>query len=340
MAKVDILGVSHDYEITPAQQSCEITVVFIHGWLLSRQYWTPIIDCVSSDFNCLSYDLRGFGNSGSGSYTFAKIKNPVGYEPERPVSSLTQDVERSQDSIERFANARCRVSSYSPAAYGRDLLLLLKQLKIRRPWLVGHSLGGTIALWAAAMSASNNCSTLLDLDDCPVIEGIVCLNSGGGIYVHEEFEKFRSVGQQILKFRPGWLTCIPGLDWVLSRSNVASAVDRRWGKQLLKDFTQLDGEAGKRALLDSTTSEEVLWLPNLVKSLQQPAYFIAGQNDPVMEPRFVKHLASFHALFGKEGDNLIELPNCGHLGMIEQPQQVSEFIRKTIPKYISPVSML
>lgn len=272
MAKVDILGVPHDYEITPSQQSSEITVVFIHGWLLSRQYWTPIIDCIASDFNCLSYDLRGFGNSGAGGQAFSAIKTVEGAEPETSAVTLSQDLEQDNHSIARLADARCRVSPYSPAAYGRDLLLLLKQLKIKRPWLVGHSLGGTIALWAAAMSTIKDSSTFPDLDDCPVIEGIVCLNSGGGIYIHEEFEKFRSVGQQILKFRPAWLSCVPGLDWVFSRSNVASAVDRRWGKQLLKDFTQVDGEAGKRALLDSTTSEEVLCLPNLVKTLQQPAF--------------------------------------------------------------------
>ena len=339
MAKVDILGVPHDYEITPASHSSDITVVFIHGWLLSRQYWRPIIDCVSTDFSCLSYDLRGFGNSDPG----IKLRDPLPTkrlsQPEIAVSSGAPSWNLGNVSITALAESRCGVSPYSPAAYGRDLLVLLNQLSIQRPWLVGHSLGGTIALWAAAMSAATDISTLTGLDHCPMIEGIICLNSGGGIYIHEEFEKFRAVGQQILKFRPSWLFRIPGLDWIFSRSNVASAVDRQWGKQLLKDFTQVDAEAGKLALLDSTTPEEVLSLPKLVKTLQQPAYFIAGQNDQVMEPRFVRHLASFHSLFGDGGNNMIELPNCGHLGMIEQPQLVSNFIRQTMSKHGAPVAM-
>lgn len=331
MAQVDILGVPHNYEITPSQHSSDITVVFIHGWLLSCQYWQPIIDCVSTDFSCLSYDLRGFGKSASDVPSLPLNLNKTSKSEISVPSSV--DWELSHTSITALAESRCRVSQYSPAAYGRDLLILLKQLNIKRSWLVGHSLGGTIAVWAAAMSAAQDISSVSGLDQCPLIEGIVCLNSGGGIYVHEDFEKFRMVGQQILKFRPPWLSRIPGLDLIFSRSNVASAVDRQWGKQLLKDFTQVDAEAGKRALLDSTTPEEVLLLPKLVKNLQQPAYFIAGHNDQVMEPRFVKHLASFHSLFGTCGRNMMELPNCGHLGMIEQPQRVSDFIRQTIPTH-------
>ena len=34
MAKIDISGVEHDYEITPCQNPSDITLVFIHGWLL------------------------------------------------------------------------------------------------------------------------------------------------------------------------------------------------------------------------------------------------------------------------------------------------------------------
>jgi pimeloyl-ACP methyl ester carboxylesterase len=41
-----------------------------------------------------------------------------------------------------------------------------------------------------------------------------------------------------------------------------------------------------------------------------------------MEPKYVRHLASFHPLFGACGDNVIDIPHCGHLAMIEQPDAV------------------
>jgi 2-succinyl-6-hydroxy-2,4-cyclohexadiene-1-carboxylate synthase len=43
-----------------------------------------------------------------------------------------------------------------------------------------------------------------------------------------------------------------------------------------------------------------------------------------MEPKYVKHLASFHSLFRVGVYNVIEIPNCGHLSMVEQPDLVVE----------------
>jgi 2-succinyl-6-hydroxy-2,4-cyclohexadiene-1-carboxylate synthase len=37
-----------------------------------------------------------------------------------------------------------------------------------------------------------------------------------------------------------------------------------------------------------------------------------------MEPKYVRHLASFHPSFNGDGENVFELPNCGHMGMLEQ----------------------
>ena len=45
-----------------------------------------------------------------------------------------------------------------------------------------------------------------------------------------------------------------------------------------------------------------------------------------MEPKYVRHLASFHPLFQCCGDNVIEIPDCGHLAMVEQPDVVAKEI--------------
>ena len=49
-----------------------------------------------------------------------------------------------------------------------------------------------------------------------------------------------------------------------------------------------------------------------------------------MEPKYVRHLASFHSSFQQSGDNVIEIPNCGHLAMLEQPDAVANHIRSII----------
>ena len=167
MAAIAIRGASHTYDLTPPRAS-GLVLVFIHGWLLSRQYWHPLVAQLEPQYQCLSYDLRGFGDSRS-----------------LPASADTD---------------------YSLQAYARDLQALLQRLDIERAWLIGHSLGGSIALWSAAC--------------CPQVSGAICLNAGGGIYIQEAFERFRAAGQRLVRWRPPWLHRTPGIDWVDRKSVV------------------------------------------------------------------------------------------------------------------------
>ena len=300
MATIEILDVPHAYDLTvPTNSTC--TLVFIHGWLNSRGYWQPVISQLSTDFQCLSYDLRGFGES--------QINQKTDFNRPESTFSLSSDSEaRTTDTFD---------SLYTPDAYARDLEKLLEKLGINSAWLVGHSLGGTIALWTAAKMPQT-------------IKGVVCVNAGGGIYLKEAFEQFRTAGQRFLQIRPRWLSQVPLIDLLFARVDVARPLDRYWARQRVIDFVVADPEAALGSLLDSTTEEEVNILPKLVSQLKQPVYFLAGSEDKVMEPKYVRHLASFHKLFQSCGDNVIEIPNCGHLSMLEQPEAVAAQIRSVV----------
>lgn len=284
MQTIDILGVPHAYELTAPTASNDV-LVFIHGWLLSRRYWQPLIEQLSPHYQCLSYDLRGFGDS-----------------------------QLAQADRKHFA-----CTGYSLVDYATDLVLLLKQLQLENVWLVGHSIGGNVALWAA--------------DQLPQVKGVICLNSGGGIYLKKEFDRFRTAGQQLVKLRPRWLCQVPLLDLLFTRASVARAIDRRWGRQRLIDFVAADAEAALGMLLDSTTEAEVHRLPQVVARLQQPVYFIAGAQDPIMEPQYVRHLASFHPLFQACGANVAEIADCGHMAMVEQTVAVAAQLQTILAKY-------
>lgn len=279
MPTIDILGVPHGYDLTEPTASPDV-LVFIHGWLLSRHYWQPLIDLLSPTYRCLSYDLRGFGHS--------QLPQPL------PVCA-----------------------GYSLEAYATDLGLLLKQLNITNAWLVGHSLGGSIALWGADLFPQQ-------------VKGVICVNAGGGIYLKEEFERFRAAGQKLAKFRPGWLCHVPLLDLLFTRASVTQAIARQWGRQRLLDFVTANYEAVLGTLLDSTTEAEVHRLPQIVSRLQQPVYFIAGAQDPIMEPKYVHHLASFHHSFLGQAHNVVEIADCGHLAMVEQPAQVAAVMQQML----------
>lgn len=303
MATIDIRGVPHAYELTPPTASSAPVLVFIHGWLLSRNYWQPLIDRLAPDYQCLSYDLRGFGDSQPQWDKGQKMRSRVSLE------EITVDTTNSS------------TESYTLADYAEDLGFLLQHLGIERAWLIGHSLGGSIALWGASLVSDR-------------VKGVICLNAGGGIYLKEEFERFRAFGQQLVARRPRWLCYIPLIDLLFTRAQVARPLERRWGKQRIIDFVIAHPEAALRTLLDSTTQAEVHRLPQVVSQLKQPVYFIAGAQDTVMEPKYVRHLASFHELFQGYGENVIEIPGCGHMAMVEQPEAVDTEIRQILTSYL------
>lgn len=285
VAIADILGVPHAYELTPPPANPSAPVlVFIHGWLLSRCYWQPLIERFAADYQCLVYDLRGFGDS-----------------------------QTSQHALERLSTQQSDRRGYTLADYAEDLGILLEALGIENAWLIGHSLGGSIALWGAQCC-------------CDRIKGVICINAGGGIYVKEEFERFRTMGTQLVKRRPRWLCYISLLELFFVRAMVARPLERCWGRQRLIDFVRADCRAALGSLLETTTEAEVHLLPQVVSRLSQPVYFLAGDRDTIMEPKYVFHLASFHPSFQHCGANVIEIPECGHLAMVEQPDLVADCI--------------
>lgn len=305
MATIEILGVRHAYELT-APTTSPHALVFIHGWLLSRGYWQPLIERLAPNYQCLAYDLRGFGQSQS---------SQDNAEPSRQQNSLSLTIKTLGVTAVTIPASR-----YTPAAYAQDLVVLLQQLNIASAWLIGHSLGGTIALWGAER-----------LPEC--VQGVICINAGGGIYLKEAFEQFRSAGQQLLKVRPRWLCQMPLIDLLFTRANVARPIARCWGRQRVIDFVMAHPEAALGTLLDSTAEEEINRLPQVVSQLKQPVYFIAGAKDQIMEPKYVRHLASFHPLFQACGDNVFEIPHCGHLAMVEQPDVVATQIHSIIAQH-------
>jgi pimeloyl-ACP methyl ester carboxylesterase len=275
MSSVIIQGAKHSYRLTAPSQSehkSPFTIAFLHGWMLSQAYWQPLISHLQSDFPCLSYDLRGFGNSQIGN-----------------------------------------LDDYSLVSYARDLELLLDHLGINQVWLVGHSLGGAIALWAANLLSDR-------------VLGVVCLNAGGGIYIKEEFEKFRTAGKILLKLRPQWLQNFSFIHTQFAKDSVQYPLDMSWGRQRVIDFVSAKYVAARGTLLDSTSEEEVHRLPQIVSKLRQPVCFVTGANDRIMEPKYVRHLASFHPSFNGYGENVFELPNCGHLGMLEQTEMLHNIL--------------
>ncbi|MEL6228296.1 MAG: alpha/beta hydrolase [Cyanobacteria bacterium J06627_3] len=110
MACVTLNGVDHYYEwICDGPQGHRPTLVFLHGWGGSARYWERTAQAMKQDFDCLLYDLRGFGRSAAAQNT-------------------TPDL----GALESFAD---------------DLEQLLTALKLERVFISAHSMGASVALY-------------------------------------------------------------------------------------------------------------------------------------------------------------------------------------------------
>lgn len=109
MPLINVRGVEHYYEWirTPATSKTKPIIVFIHGWSGSSRYWESTAQALSDTFDCLLYDMRGFGRS--------KL-------PPEPLELL-----------------------YEMEDYAEDLAALLDALSLSHVYINAHSMGASAA---------------------------------------------------------------------------------------------------------------------------------------------------------------------------------------------------
>ncbi|AFZ46400.1 alpha/beta hydrolase fold protein [Cyanobacterium stanieri PCC 7202] len=107
--KVNVRGNQHYYEwIKEEGNHPKPVMVFIHGWGGSCRYWRTTARAIAPYFDCLLYDMRGFGQSQGEN----PLTNPQSYELEE---------------------------------YAQDLLALLEIFNLEKIYLNSHSMGASIA---------------------------------------------------------------------------------------------------------------------------------------------------------------------------------------------------
>jgi pimeloyl-ACP methyl ester carboxylesterase len=113
-----VRGVPHYYEWIAAEPRSldKPTMVFMHGWGGSARYWISTAEALKPYFNCLLYDLRGFGRS-QPSDSGATSLTPADY-----------------------------TQIYSLETYADDLAALLNELDTGPVYLNAHSTGSSMAV--------------------------------------------------------------------------------------------------------------------------------------------------------------------------------------------------
>jgi pimeloyl-ACP methyl ester carboxylesterase len=108
MPYLQVCGVDRYYQWIepPVPSQPKPVMVFLHGWGGSARYWESTARSLGDRFDCLVYDLPGFGRS--------------------PLSSLT-------------------LKNYELETYADDLAALLDALGLEKVYLNAHSMGASIA---------------------------------------------------------------------------------------------------------------------------------------------------------------------------------------------------
>ncbi|MFN9547227.1 MAG: alpha/beta fold hydrolase [Cyanobacteriota bacterium] len=239
-----------------------VVLVALHGWLLSGRLWERLEKELRPGWSLLAPDLPGFGST----------PRPRGLQP-------------------------------SLASYGRWVAAWVeREVGSQQPLvLMGHSLGGSVALHAAGHLGGQ-------------LKGLVQISAGGGVYQPRPFRQLRWGGSLLLELRPRGLAHWPPL----ARLRAPLLADQR---------------AARGLLACSTNRRAVRQLPQLTHALTVPSLWIAGSQDQVMEPRYVRHLAGYAAVHRLE-----VLEGAGHLPMCQKPRDVAALIQAWLDREVQNVA--
>jgi pimeloyl-ACP methyl ester carboxylesterase len=282
-------------------------VVLLHGFMLSSALWAHQLRDLAPHHRVIAVDLRGHGAS----------------VPGRDGFSLTEESGLAQELRAEAAVALAQQGSAALRRMARDVRGVLRALEVEDALVVGHSMGGMVALQLA--------------HDTPAAElrravaGLALVSTTGGPF-----------------------TRLPGLGGMSRLAGPASAramgLADRWGVRTLASqdlrwwLTRVGFGADAPPAqvrfveglhLATAPSTVAALLPALalfdlsgwLGTLDLPALVVVGSHDRLTPPRHARRTAG--ALSRSE---LVELPRCGHMPMIERRFEFTRLIEEFAAK--------
>ena len=199
-----------------------------------------------------------------------------------------------------FGDSDATPGGYSVAENADDVLALLQVLEVRDFVLIGHSMGGKIALEVASRQPKYLRSLVLLAPSPPTPEPI------------PDAERAR--------MRAGW-----------------GHLDSAWETIRGASAPPLEPEVFERAVADGLRSSRAAWLAWLdsgsredisarMSRIQVPISVLAGECDGALGPQVL-----LRELVARVVDSRLSVaPGCGHLLPLEAPQVVADFIRQCV----------
>ncbi|MEM7579037.1 MAG: alpha/beta hydrolase [Cyanobacteria bacterium P01_A01_bin.80] len=247
MAYIKVRGVEHYYEWvkSTSSDSRKPVMVFIHGWAGSARYWESTAHILSEEFDCLLYDMRGFGRSHG--KPIAQADSLQEKQGEEAVIELTYELEE----------------------YAEDLAVLLDELKLERVFINAHSMGASIA-------------TLFLNQYQERVEKAILTCSGIFEYDKKSFEAFHKFGGYVVKFRPQWLGKIPLVDRMFMARFLYRSIEANERQAFLQDFLIADYEAALNTIYTSVSKAQAELMPEEFAKLKVSTLLISGEYDKII----------------------------------------------------------
>lgn len=282
-------------------------VVLLHGFMLSGALWAHQLRDLSEHHRVIAPDLRGHGRSVPGAEGFSTTP------PDGHVDALRADV--------RMAVAQ--QGSPGVRRMAEDVGAVLRALEVEHALVVGHSMGGMVALQL--------------VHDMPA----------------DELRR-RVAGLALVSTTGGPFSRLPGFGGMARVAGPVSAravgLADRWGVRTLasRDLrwwltrvgfgadappAQVRFVEGLHLATPSSTMAELI--PSLalfdvskwLGSVDLPVLVVVGSRDRLTPPRHALRTAG--ALPHSE---LVELPRCGHMPMIERRREFARLIEEFAAK--------
>jgi proline iminopeptidase len=245
MAYIKVRGVEHYYEwIKQSNDSEKPVMVFIHGWAGSARYWQTTAEILSEQFDCLLYDMRGFGRSRG-----------------KPIIADSQLLQQTEESLIEL--------TYELEEYALDLAVLLDELQLQRVYINAHSMGASIA-------------TLFLNQYQERVEKAILTCSGIFEYDKKSFEAFHKFGGYVVKFRPQWLAKIPLVDRMFMARFLYRSIKASERQAFLQDFLIADYDAALNTIYTSVSKAQAELMPEEFAKLKVPTLLISGEYDKII----------------------------------------------------------
>ncbi|NJR75253.1 MAG: alpha/beta hydrolase [Scytonema sp. CRU_2_7] len=302
MPYINVRGVEHYYEWLRKSADTEDkpVIVFIHGWAGSCRYWQGTAHALSEQFDCLLYDLRGFGRS-RGKPTVAKASEAV-----------VESIELQSPSAESLAIQKL---TYELEEYADDLAAFLDKLQLQRVYIAAHSMGASIAT--------------LFLNRYPQrVERAILTCSGIFEYDEKAFTAFHKFGGYVVKFRPKWLEKIPFADQMFMARFLRRSIPAVERKAFLQDFLIADYDAALGTIFTSVSKAAAELMPQEFAQLSVPTLLVAGEYDKIIPAEMGRQAAALN-----DKVEFVMIPNTAHFPMLEDPttylKRVREFLQQS-----------